>query len=255
MATAPAAASALLSETEEPPPPVLGAPVGTAPPDFADEPPALAVLEVLEEPPAVLGGTATVEPPLFALLAGVAVADGSAAVEPVPLDLAADESPLDLLEPLLDPPVEVSMFMPGGMAVTSVPDAEWDALGVDFAVGAVTATVLPPEEDDEPVEEEADVDFAVGRVTTVVLPPEEADEPVEEEADVDFAVGRLVATVLLAPVEAAVGTSVGALVAVAAGAPALDVVSFCDHRPISESTPARTAIAMIAPTTQDVLFG
>jgi hypothetical protein len=252
MATAPAAASALLSETEEPPPPVLGAPAGTAPPDFADEPPALVSLElldfaVLEEPPAVLGGTATVEPPLLTLLAGVAVADGSAAAEPVPLDLAADESLLDLLEPLLDPPVEVSIFMPGGMADMSVPDAEWDA----FAVGAVTATVLPPEEDDEPVEEAADVDFAVGSVTTVVLPPEEDDEPVEEEADVDLALGRLVAPVLLAPV----GTSVGALVAVAAGAPALDVVSFCDHRPISESTPARTAIAMIAPTTQDVLFG
>jgi hypothetical protein len=58
MATAPAAASALLSETEEPPPPVLGAPAGTAPPDFADDPLALVSLELLDfavlEPAALL---------------------------------------------------------------------------------------------------------------------------------------------------------------------------------------------------------
>ncbi len=79
-----------------------------------------------------------------------------------------------------------------------------------------------------------------------MLPPEP-----EEVDEVDIADGRLVAAAVLA----LLGASVGALVVVAAGALALDVVSFCDQRPISERTPARTAIAMIAPTTQDVLFG
>jgi hypothetical protein len=156
-------------------------------------------------------------------------------------------------------PVDEFIFMPGMLLSMPgmLPIAEFDepeeleplvGAALWWAVGAgVTATVLPPlldllldeeELDDEEVEPLADVDFAGGRVTATVPPA----LPV----GLLLAVGDWVAA----------GTgAAGAPEEAAAGAPAVFDVSFWDHSPMRDSTPARTAIAMIAPTTQDVLLG
>jgi hypothetical protein len=277
MATTPPTASALLSETADPPPPVFGAPDGIAPPpllellfapeeyspveldeDLLDE-----LLELEELPAPAAGaevdffcgsGTATVDPPLPDF--GVAV--------------AVDELPDKL------PPEDEFIFMPGMLSIpVMLPVEEFDEpeeleplLGAALwrgaaeadAAGAGTATVLPPldlvlddEEDEDDVEDAeplADVDLAGGSVTATVLPPLPVDFVVAEAAGLADACE----TVAEALGAAAVGAAEAPLEE-EAGAPALLDVSFWDHSPISDNTPARTAIAMIAPTTQDVLLG
>jgi hypothetical protein len=206
----------------------------------------------LEEPEPLDEPAALPEPLDFGSeLAAVALDDlGAEVAEDDPL-LEEDDEPED------EPPVLICI--PGGIVLVPVPEdllplvdedeADDDetllaGVGLAGAGGRVTATVLPPlpvlldeaalDEDDEPLAGDA-FDGAGGRVTATVLPPlpAAAAGPAAAEASGE-------------------AESVGALVAV--GPLAVDEVSFWDHKPISDKTPARTAIAMIAPITQDVLF-
>jgi hypothetical protein len=226
METAPPTTSASLSETAEPPPPVLGAPAGMAPPPLVEllEPPD-------DEPDELAAPLEPAAPPDLGaeVAAGVLVDFGAEVAAGVLVDFGAEvaeDEPLPEEEDEPDEEAPVSIFMPGGMLPMSVPDVlpvdedepddETLLAGVGLAAGGrVTATVLPP------------------------LPPLAAALPVEAAG--------------LAAAEAS-GDAVSVGAAVAAGEPAVEVVSFWDHRPIRDRTPARTAIAMIAPITQDVLL-
>jgi hypothetical protein len=229
MDTAPAAASPVLSETAEPPPPVFGAPEGITGVVFLGAGAAVLPAEPLDEvsPPI---GTATVVPPDL-LVAGVAAAVGFDLVAGAEVDIPA---------------------MPG-IPDMSMPDIDELDPALAFAVGMATAVVLPPDA-------AAELAFEVGTATATVLPPEVAGTELALAVAAGIGTATVlppaaeVAAALASGVAAAVGAEVSAGAAEAAGA-ADGTVPLFAHSPIRDRTPARTAIAMIAPTTQELLLG
>ncbi len=143
----------------------------------------------------------------------------------------ADEEPDD------DP---LSIFIPGGMLPIAEEEDEDEAgADEDAAAAALLAGVA--------------LAGAGGRVTATVLPP--LPLLLDAAADEAAAAGAAEEAAAAGAAEesaAAVGWSVA--VGEAEGEAAVEEVSFWDHSPISDNTPARTAIAMIAPITQDVLL-
>gem|GEM_PF-6677212 len=271
---APARAQAVFSDTAAPPPPVRGAPAGTGALVGAAAAPPVVVPPVVVPP--------VVVPPVVAVDFGEALGVGVAVVlaedvagGSVTATVPAPPVPVDALD-LGVGLVELKPGAPTGMRVVPLgvlASAEADALAVGFAEavfvgaaveaaadglavdgGSVTATVVPPPAAPALVDA-----LVVGAADVTAAPP----PPLVAAGLADglaVAPGSPTATVLPAeaglglPVDGAVGLGVS-VVAAAGADDAVDEVSFCDHSPISESTPARTAIAMIAPTTHEVLFG
>jgi hypothetical protein len=267
----------VLSETAAPPPPVAGAPDGTADGLTAGAVAAVVGVPVWYSSASLLLGLLVWYSLASLLLVGFAAVhgggvtqvDGAAAavegfeVEAALLGLLLELEPPFMVIPGMSAPIELpgAMFMPGIESLLEDEDGEEELLEeLDVAAGLAEDAALLVVELELPALDAVELGFGEslvhgGAVTHV-------DGAAAEDVDeVAVALGLALADgVSVAVGTIAGGTSTGAPAggAPAGGTPAPaveEVESLPDLRPISDSTIARSTIATSAPMTQAVLFG
>lgn len=244
-----------MSETAAPPPPVAGAPLGTADGWVAGAVAALVGLLVLYSSDSLLleePAAEDIEDELPELDFGGLHGGGVTQVEVDEVAAAEGFAVATALEPVCEviPGMSADIELPGAMFMPGI------------------ALLLDEEDPELPDEEDPELlDFGGvhgGGVTQVdVDDPEEFEPVANDEEDVAAELGLTEAAGVAEAVAGATvvvgntrGAPAGGAPAGGAPAPAVDEVeSLPDFRPISDSTTARSTIATSAPMTQAVLFG
>jgi len=267
----------VLSETAAPPPPVAGAPDGTADGLTAGAVAAVVGSLVAYSPASLLLGLPVAYSPASLPLmldfggeqgGGVTHVDGAAAEDEAAaegFEVAAEVAALlgfmviPGMSALIEPPG--AMFMPGIEVLLEDEEDEEELLEeLDVAVGLAEDAALLVVEFERPALEAVELGFAEslvhgGAVTHVDGAAAEDVDEVAVALGLALADGLAVVSGTIAG-----GTSTGAPAggAPAGGTPAPaveEVESLPDLRPISDNTIARSTIATSAPMTQAVLFG